>query len=160
MHYNKCLYVQATNDTQREWTMAQLLGIYKRQSVIERNWRCCKDPRFFLDAIYLKTPSRIDALLWLMSLALLVYAAMEYKIRKTMSENGMEFPLFENKATQKPTLRRVFQYVGNLRIQVVKLPDGKVYITNVDDVMSKLLMKIGDSWCWYYSADSYCNLST
>ena len=156
----ECLYVLATNDTQREWTMAQLLGIYKRQSVIERNWRCCKDPRFFLDAIYLKTPSRIDALLWLMSLALLVYAAMEYKIRKTMSENGMEFPLFENKATQKPTLRRVFQYVGNLRIQVVKLPDGKVYITNVDDVMSKLLMKIGDSWCWYYSADSYCNLST
>ena len=68
--------------------------------------------------------------------------------------------MFENKATQKPTLHRVFQYVGNLRIQVVKLPDGKVYITNVDDVMSKLLMKIGDSWCWYYSADSYCNLST
>ena len=65
-----------------------------------------------------------------------------------------------DKATQKPTLHRVFQYVGNLRIQVVKLPDGKVYITNVDDVMSILLMKIGDSWYWYYSADSYSNLST
>ena len=85
---------------------------------------------------------------------------MEYKIRKTKSENGIEFPLFENRTTQRPTLCRVFQYVDNLRLQIIKLPNGKAYITNVDDVMSKLLMKIGDSWCWYYSADSYCNFST
>lgn len=54
------------------------------QSVIERSWRVCKEPLFFVDSIYLKKPSRIDALLWLMSLALLVYSALEYYLRHTM----------------------------------------------------------------------------
>ena len=83
------MYVILTTDTERNWTMAELLGVYKRQSVIERSWRVCKDPRFFVDSIYLKKPSRIDALLWLMSLALLVYSALEYYLRQTMREHQL-----------------------------------------------------------------------
>lgn len=152
----ECLYVLATNDVSRDWKMADLLSIYKRQSVIERNWRCCKDPLFFLDAIYLKSPSRIDALLWLMSLALLVYAAMEYKIRKALADAKMVFPLLEkNKSTENPTLRRVFQYVDHLRIQVIRIPDGTDYVTNIDPTLQQLLIRMGDFWCRYYVADTY-----
>lgn len=63
------LYVVATTDTERKWTMAELLSTYKRQSVIERCWRCCKNPTMMVDSMYLQKPSRIDALLWLMQTA-------------------------------------------------------------------------------------------
>ena len=86
------MYVVVTNDTERDWGTGELLSTYNRNSVIERNWRCCKNTKFFVDASYLKSPSHIDALLWLMNLALLVYAAMEYKIRKVMKENNLEIP--------------------------------------------------------------------
>lgn len=36
-------YVICTNDVERKWTMAELIGVYKKQSVVERNWRCLKD---------------------------------------------------------------------------------------------------------------------
>ena len=75
------LYLIAANDTKREWTPAELLSTYKRQSVIERHWRLLKDPTLFLDALYLKTPHRITALLWVMSTALLVYSCLEYRVR-------------------------------------------------------------------------------
>ena len=36
-------FVIATTDTKREWTMAELLSTYKRQSTIERMWKISKD---------------------------------------------------------------------------------------------------------------------
>ena len=71
------LYLIAANDTKQEWKPAELLSTYKRQSVIERYWRPFKDPTLFLDALYLKTPHRITALLWVLSTALLVYSCLE-----------------------------------------------------------------------------------
>ena len=34
---NSIYYVICTNDTERKWTMKELLSIYKKQSVVERN---------------------------------------------------------------------------------------------------------------------------
>lgn len=98
------MYVIVTTDTERNWTMAALLGVYKRQSVIERSWRVCKDPRFFVDSIYLKKPSRIDALLRLMSLDLLEYSALEYYLRRTMREHQLSIKKLECKAKMKNLL--------------------------------------------------------
>lgn len=86
------LYVIGTTDTNRKWTMYQLLATYKRQSTVERAWRCCKDPKFFIDSLYLESPERIDALLWIMMIALLVYATIEYKLRATMKKNNLTLP--------------------------------------------------------------------
>lgn len=150
------MYILVTNDITRKWSMAELLSTYKRNSVIERNWRCCKSPKMFIDAIYLKNPSRIDALLWLMSLALLLYAAMEYKIRKVMKENDLEIPsIIRGKIEKQPTMARFLQYVGNLRIHVIKAPDGIVYISNLSQPVQKILLKLGEKWCWYFNSRTH-----
>ena len=57
-------YVICTNDLDRKWTMAELIGVYKKQSVVVRNWRCLKDKKLLINAIYLELPSRINALIW------------------------------------------------------------------------------------------------
>lgn len=150
------MYVIVTNDTERDWSMGELLSTYKRNSVIERNWRCCKNPKFFVDAIYLKSPSRIDALLWLMSLALLVYAAMEYKIRKVMKENNLEIPsIVRGRVEKQPTMLRFLQYVGNCRINVFKIGEGPVYISNLEPVLQKILIGLGSTWCEYFCSKNY-----
>ena len=82
-------YVLATTDTKRHWTMEELCAIYHGQSSIERMWRTSKDPTILLNAIYLKKPSRISALMWLLSIALLVFSATEYKFRQTTRELGI-----------------------------------------------------------------------
>lgn len=150
------MYIIVTNDTDREWTMGELLATYKRNSVIERNWRCCKNPKFFVDSIYLKSPSRIDALLWLMSIALLVYAAMEYKIRKVMRENSLEIPsIVKGRVEKQPTMIRLLQYVGNSRISVVKASNGPVYITNLKPPLQNILIALGEKWCEYFNSRHY-----
>ena len=104
------LYLIATNDSKRKWTPAELLGTYKRQSVIERHWHLLKDPTLFLNALYLKTPHRITALLWVMSTALLVYSCLEYRVRQVMAEQQLTIPDPEHKKGQnQPTLKRLFK---------------------------------------------------
>lgn len=59
----------------------QLLNVYKQQgSAVERGFRFLKDPLFFADSLFLKSPARIMAMIMIMGLALLVPS----KIRKSV----------------------------------------------------------------------------
>lgn len=82
-------FVIATTDTARPWTMAELCSVYRGQSAIERMWRISKDPTILINAIYLQKPSRIYALMWLLSIALLVFAVTEYKLRQSSRTLGI-----------------------------------------------------------------------
>ena len=152
------LYIVCTNDLKRDWTMAELLSIYKRQSVIERNWRCCKDPTMFVDSIYLKKPSRIDALLWLMMIALLVFTAAEYKIRNTMLENNLTIPSLYNKdGESRPTMERLLQYIGNCNICLAVVNNQIIGISNVTKEILALVNALGSPYRYYFNANTYKN---
>lgn len=49
-------FVICTKDLERKWTMSELIGIYKKQSVVERHFRCLKDKKLLINAIYLELP--------------------------------------------------------------------------------------------------------
>lgn len=89
-------FVIATTDTERPWTMAELCSVYRGQSSIERMWRISKDPTILINAVYLQKPSRIYALMWVLSIALLVFAVTEYRLRQTAKTLGItELSLFD-----------------------------------------------------------------
>lgn len=128
--------------------MAELLSVYKCNSVIERNWKCLKNPKFFVDALYLKKPLRIDALLWIMSMALLVYTAMEYKIRQSMKEHSQAIPsIVKGRLEEQPTLMRMLQYIANQHISLIKLLDDTLYICNMSPQLKEILIELGPTWC-------------
>jgi transposase len=53
------------------------------------------------------------ALLMVMTVCLLVYAALEYRIRQALKDHGATFPDQKGKPTQHPTGRWVFHsFVG------------------------------------------------
>jgi transposase len=64
-------------------------------------------------SLYLKKPERIMALLMVMMVCLLVYAALEYRIRQALKDHAATFPDQRGKRIQHPTARWVFHdFVG------------------------------------------------
>jgi transposase len=67
-------FIIATNFLDsNELTHDSILSEYKAQQSCERGFAFLKDPLFFADSIFLKTPDRIESLGMIMSLCLLVY---------------------------------------------------------------------------------------
>jgi transposase len=145
-------FILATNELDAHQLPPQeLLDGYKGQSQAERGFRFLKDPRFLASSLYLKKPERIMALLMVMTVCLLVYAALEYRIRKALTEHGATFPDQKGKPTQAPTARWVFQYfVG---IHLLRMPGEGAMILNLNDEHRKLLRFLGKSYMWLYGVE-------
>ena len=71
----------ATNDLSESLTVEKMLSLYKSQQSVEQDFRFLKSPDFLASSLYLKKPERIEALLMIMTCCLMIYAALEYKIR-------------------------------------------------------------------------------
>jgi transposase len=57
---------------------------YKEQQAAERGFWFLKDPLFFTDSVFLKSPERIEALTWAMGLCLLVYTFDQRLLRQNL----------------------------------------------------------------------------
>ena len=125
-----------------------LLAGYKGQSHAERGFRFLKDPQFLASSLYLKKPERIMALLMIMTVCLLVYAALEYRIRIALKAHRATFPDQKGKPTQTPTARWVFHYfVG---IHVLFIPQQGLIVLNLTEEHQHLLQLLGTRYAWFY----------
>ena len=142
-------FILATNELDEGQLSSQaVLDGYKGQARAERGFRFLKDPQFLASSLYLKKPERIMALLMVMTVCLLVYAALEYRIRKALKEHGATFPDQKGKRIQNPTARWVFHYfVG---IHVLYIPGQGLMILNLTDEHWHLLQLLGKRYAWFY----------
>src|SRR6266850_457652 len=102
-------FILATNELDTAQLPPQeVLAGYKGQVRVERGFRLLKDPQFLASSLYLKKPERIMTLLMVMTVCLLVYAALEYRIRTALKEHEATFPDQKGKPMQNPTARWVF----------------------------------------------------
>jgi transposase len=142
-------FILATNELDEGQLSAQaVLDGYKGQAQAERGFRFLKDPQFLASSLYLKKPERIMALLMVMTVCLLVYAALEYRIRTALKEHTATFPDQKGKRIQNPTARWVFHYfVG---IHVLYIPGQGLMILNLTDEHQRLLQLLGKRYAWFY----------
>jgi transposase len=142
-------FILATNELDATLLPPQeLLDSYKGQSHAERGFRFLKDPQFLASSLYLKKPERIMALLMVMTVCLLVYAALEYRIRKALKDHGETFPDQKGKPTQNPTARWVFHsFVG---IHVLLIPQQWPIVINLAEEHRNLLQLLGTRYAWFY----------
>ena len=83
-----------------------------------------------------------------MTVCLLVYAALEYRIRRALQEQDTTFPDQKGKPTQTPTARWVFHYfVG---IHVLYIPGQGLFVLNLTDAHLRLLQLLGKRYAWFY----------
>ncbi|MFN7851620.1 MAG: IS1634 family transposase, partial [Dolichospermum sp.] len=93
----------------KELSDDSMLSEYKAQQSCERGFGFLKDPLFFADSIFLKSPERIESLGMIMGLCLLVYTLAQRQIRNALKESKSTIKNQLGKATNRPTLRWIFQ---------------------------------------------------
>jgi transposase len=142
-------FILATNELDEARLPTQeVLDGYKGQATAERGFRFLKDPQFLASSLYLKKPERVMALLMVMTVCLLVYAALEYRIRRALQEHAATFPNQKGKRIQHPTARWVFHYfVG---IHVLYIPGQGLFVLNLTDEHLHLLQLLGKRYVWFY----------
>ena len=147
----KGYFVLATNDMDSDtFPMREVLETYKSQQSIERGFRFLKSPDFLVSSFYLKKPERIEALLMIMTLCLLVYSAIEYKVRKKLHENGEHFLNQKKRAAQNPTTRWIFFCF--LGLHIVFVNGKKRQVTNLKERHHIILRCLGPPYQkLYYS---------
>jgi transposase len=143
-------FILATNELDDVRLPPQvLLESYKGQGHAERGFRFLKDPQFLASSFYLKKPERIMALLMVMTVCLLVYAALEYRIRTALKEQDATFPNQKGQPVQNPTARWVFHdFVG---IHVLRIPgQWDSIVLNLTEVHQRLLQLLGKPYTRFY----------
>ncbi len=144
----KSCFILATNRTVTI-DAGKLLETYKGQQKVERGFRFLKDPMFLTSSVFLKSPKRIMALAMVMTVCLLVYAALEHRIRKRLAEEKQQFPTQTGKMTNRPTVRWVFQCFQN--IAVLYIDSNKAAVLNLNSTQENLLKLLGHSFEQIYS---------
>jgi len=142
-------FILATNELdETRLSPTELLASYKGQSHAERGFRFLKAPEFLASSLYLKKPERIMALLMIMTVCLLVYAALEYRIRTALKAHGATFLDQKGKPTQTPTARWVFHsFVG---IHVLFIPQQGLIVLTLTEEHQRLLELLGTRYAWFY----------
>ena len=74
--------VRGTNIEASDLSDAAVIAASKAQSQVEGGFRFLKDPLFFVSSLFVKTPSRMQGLLMGMTLALLVSAVAQRRLRQ------------------------------------------------------------------------------
>lgn len=143
-------FILATNNL--TLTPTELLSEYKSQQRVERGFRFLKSPEFLCDALFLKKPERIEAMLMIMTLCLMVYASIEYKIRKELKDQNKTFPNQLGIPVQNPTARWIFENFHEIQIVVIGSLKQQV-IANLLERNSFILDLLGNKYWRYYTIE-------
>jgi len=140
----KSFFIVATNELDKDRLSGkELLEGYKGQSKVERGFRFLKDPQFVASSLFLESERRIMALLMVMTLCLLVYAALQWRIRQGLKETGCSYPDQKGNPTQRPTARWVFQSFEGIHV----LHTGKQqFILNLEEYHRTVVSILGPGY--------------
>jgi transposase len=114
-------FVLLTNVPTEKKSALEVLKTYKEQDGIEKNFGFLKDPLVTND-LFLKTPSRIEALGLILVLALLLWRLMERAMRRKTKEENSTLTGWNNGKTAKPTS---FMMVSKFISVVVAVKNGE-----------------------------------
>ena len=87
----------------------EMIVKYKEQQSAERGFGFLKDPLFFTDSVFLKSPERIEALTLVMGLCLLIYTLGQRLLRQNLQLTNKTVKNLLGQGTNRPTLRWIFQ---------------------------------------------------
>lgn len=137
----KSCYVVGSNATEANLSDKEIIRAYKKQNAsVERGFRFLKDPYFFASSFFIKKPSRLMALLMIMTLALLVYSVTERRLRTALKKANETLPNQIRKPVKNPTLRWIFQIFEGVHVVHIKTESViKKIVSGLDNLKLKIL---------------------
>ncbi len=106
------------------WPDEVVIALYREQTVAERGFAFLKDPLFLASSVFVKKPTRIMAIAFVMVLCLLVYKLAELRVRQRLAVTGQTVPDQVRKPTARPTMRWLFQCFEGIDLLHMQHPDG------------------------------------
>ena len=147
----KSCFILASNQLEEaQLGHEELLDYYTPgQQKVERGFRFLKDPWFMANTLFLKSPKRIMALMMIMTLCLLIYGALEYRVRQALQQHQQTFPTQLGTTTAKPTARWMFQFFAG--IHVLLIDSCREVILNCNEYHHQLLNLLGERYAHLYA---------
>lgn len=147
-------FILATNNLDEDaLSDGEILQDYKGQAHVERGFRFLKDPMFLAATLFLKKIERIMALLMVMTVCLLVYAALEHRIRKALKQHAAFVPDQKGKPTHRPTARWVFELFLDVHLLSITIGADtlRTLVLNLQQELQALLVLLGKPYEQLYS---------
>lgn len=95
-----------------------VLKEYKKQVRVEVRFRFLKDP-MFVNAIYLKTPKRVEALGYVILLAVMIASLLELRIRNGLEREKSTVSVGPRKKLKRPTARLLLDFLNSILVVYV-----------------------------------------
>lgn len=128
----------------------EMISEYKAQQSCERGFGFLKDPLFFADSVFLKSPERIESLAMVMGLCLLVYTLAQRQLRASLSLSKAQIKNQLGKLIDCPTLRWVFQCFQSVHLLIL---NGVKQLSNLTDERLWILKFFPTACRQYYLLD-------
>lgn len=149
LHATQGYYVMASNELdEKKLSVALMIKTYKQQASVERGFRFLKDPMMMGSSLFLQKTQRIMALLMIMTLCLLVYSALEFKIRTLLKQEQVTIKGRLGKLTDTPSLRWIFESFEGIHYLVQA---NATQILNIKPRHRIILDILGDKYWKYYT---------
>lgn len=145
----------AGNIEDRGMTEKDILKEYKEQSSVETCFRVLKDPDF-IDELYVKTPHRVEALAYVMLMALMVLTLLERNVRENMKDETDRITVSGNRKTHKPTGVSIVEALEKVQVKLVyDAQSGKCKrYCKLDDNLKRLIRLAGFDETIYTGGDA------
>lgn len=139
-------FILATNELETSILPSnQILEEYKELNKVEKGFRFIKSTEFSIASIFLKLPSRIEALMMIMTLCLMIYNFGEQHFRNALEFANDEILDQVGKKTNKPTLRWIFRILNKITIVYYYVNNTlQKTATNICNVCNKIIRYFGD----------------
>lgn len=134
---NESTLVLISNVTEDGTTDEKLLKIYKGQHVVETSFRHLKNPSL-ASVIYLKNPTRVQALTMLLNFSLLIRAIIQYRMRNGLKKHldvnpsATIFAGWAGRPLVNPTFKLLYEHSINCKYEHVQRGEYRFVWPNVE----------------------------
>lgn len=146
-------FILATNQFDTEQLPDEnILPEYKEQSKTESGFKFIKDNTFEVSSIFLKKPSRISALMMVMTLCLMVYSVAQHHLRESLKTANDTIPDQLKKPTNRPTMKRVFKLFRGIQVLMIRVDSNtQELVINLNEISKKIVRYFGQHALRIYS---------
>ena len=149
-HQKACVVV-GSNSAVSQWSALEVMAADTGQAQAGAGVRCLKDALLVVASWCVNKPCRMHGRLLVMTLARLVYAVTQRRVRHHLARPGETVPTQIHQPTARPTWRWVFPLLEGIHRVRVTGP-GQVHdlIEGLHEVQIKRLRLLGDEVCRLY----------
>jgi transposase len=118
-------FVLITNLDQ-SYTAHEVLRQYKAQSKVETSFKFLKDP-LFVGPVFLKKPSRVQALAYVLLIALLIFNLLERRVREAMKTEAEPLIIPGKVKTFTPTAKKILESLEMVLTMTTDDPNRRAF---------------------------------